>query len=146
MRCGTHCVPLMVPLRLEAVHEDHFRKILLDRSSDGPVVLSGSLQHMWHLSGSHWLTVVCEVHWGHVFARGPRGPCISATSVGHNLTVRRVPCTGCVGRLARHGLLNYIVCLGYTGRLCMHWSHTSAMVHAGLLAAREDHSREGVAD
>ena len=65
--------------------------------------------------------------------------------VGHIWTVS-IPCIGRVGHLARLYLFRYIVRLDQIGRLCMHWSHTLVMVRVGLLAAREDHSREVVVD
>ncbi len=66
--------------------------------------------------------------------------------VGHISTVSRVSYIDSVGRLVRVGLPSYIVRLDHIGRPCMHWSHTLVMVHMGLMAAREDHSREVVAD
>ena len=40
MKCATHRMPLMVPLRLQAVREDHFQKVLLERPSDGPILVA----------------------------------------------------------------------------------------------------------
>ena len=39
-------MPLLVPLRLQAVHEDHFGKILSEQPSDGPIVFSDPLKYV----------------------------------------------------------------------------------------------------
>ena len=70
--CFTHLMLLAVLLRLQAVREDHFRKISSERLSDGPIMSSSSLKHVRHHSDGHWLTSVCGVHRGHAIVCGPR--------------------------------------------------------------------------
>ncbi len=67
----------MAHLRLQAVRADQFWKISSEWSSDGPIVVSSSLKHVWHHSGGWWPTSLSEVHWTRVFACEPWGPRIS---------------------------------------------------------------------
>ena len=64
--------------RLQAIHEDHFRKVVPDWPSDGPIVTSGSHEHVGHRSGGCSPTSFLEVHGGHLFTQGSWGPCINA--------------------------------------------------------------------
>ncbi len=92
--------------------------------------------------GRHWSVRSTGVTSLHV---GLGAHVLVLPSVGHILTVGCVPCIGYLGRLARPGLLSHTVRLDHASRPCMHQSHRSVMVHVGLLAARQDHSREVVA-
>ena len=64
--------------------------------SDGPIVTSGSYEHIWYLSGGHWPTLVSEVRWGRASACGAHGHALSCYAMLHpwELHVRR-----CSGRL-----------------------------------------------
>ncbi len=61
------------PPEAAAIREDHFRKISLERPSDGPIMSSSSLKHVQHNFGGHWPTSVREVHWGHASWATPVG-------------------------------------------------------------------------
>ena len=63
INCFTHLTLLAVLLRLQAVLEDHFREISLERPSDGPIMSSSSLEYVQHHSGGHWPTLISEVVW-----------------------------------------------------------------------------------
>ena len=91
-----HHVPLVIPLRLRMVREDHFRKISSERPCGGPSVVIGSLQHVWRHCGGRWLTSVFEIH------------------------LSRVSYISHARRPTHLGLLDHIVCLGHAGHLCMH--------------------------
>ncbi len=44
--CFMRHVLLVVPLRLQAVHEDHFCKVVIDQPSDGCIKVSSSHEHV----------------------------------------------------------------------------------------------------
>ena len=77
MKCATRCMLLVVPLRLQAVREDHLRKTSSEQSTDGLIVSTSSFKHVEHHSRVFRLTSVCKVRWGHASACLHQGPCFS---------------------------------------------------------------------
>ncbi len=60
----------MVHLRLQAVRENHFKRISSDWLSDGIVVIIGPFHQVWHHSGPCWPKSTPEVDCDHAIACG----------------------------------------------------------------------------
>ena len=95
-------------------------KILAERPSDGPCVVSGRYEHVQYHSGSFWPTSVSEVLWGHVLHMGLEALALMLCSVCHVLTV------GTTSRvLAVQIVLHVLACL----------SHVTHLINAAGLAS-----------
>ncbi len=87
------CILEMVHLRWLAAHAGHFRKVVIARPSDGPVVIIGLRGHVQRRSDGCWPTSLSEVHGGTVFCvHVSQSMYYCCGPIGHVLTLRTTFC------------------------------------------------------
>ncbi len=119
------CTLEMVHVRLQAVRQDHFGKVVAELPSGGPIVITGPYEHVRHHSSCCWSILVFDAHWGHVSACDVSGPCVSTMSCWSRVgCVNHVSCVHHADRLTCVSSAGHISRPGHADRLCMHKSHT----------------------
>ncbi len=93
------CVLEMGHLSWQASHEDHFHRIVANRPSGGPVMVSCARKRLQCPSDSHWPTLVSVVHLRSRLVQGRWGRCVSAACQSRLSCECHVLCVGCLVHL-----------------------------------------------